>query len=281
MARMILVAAIILTILATPPARASAQEGLDSVESLASDGRTEEARDALETWWNDERTQSSRRDRQRGLWLRGVLTVDPEMATLDYQRLVVGYPGGPYSDEALVRLAMIAGSRSDLLAAAGYYRSLLQDYPRSPERIRARQWIDENSAAIEEAEADAAVAAQAAALEKAAADSTLEPGAPAETGSLEPVVQTEAVVVLTEESGQHAVQLGAFLTQKRAERLAGRVSAAGFDARIVLVEGSELVRVRVGRFTGRAEAAGVMSEIEQLGYDAAVVSDVAEEEPIR
>ena len=257
------VTAIILTILAAPPARASAQEGLNSVESLASDGRTEEARDVLETWWNGERTQSTRRDRQRGLWLRGLLTVDPEMATLDYQRLVVGYPGGPYSDEALARLAIIAGSRSDLVAAAGYYRSLLQDYPRSPERLRARQWIDEHSDAIEEAEA----------LARAAVDSA------ASADSEVPADLAEAVPA--EQSGRHAVQLGAFSTQERAERLAGRVIAAGFDARVVFVEGSELVRVRVGRFTGRAAAVEVMSEIEQLGYAAAVVSDVAEEEPMR
>ena len=117
----------------------------------------------LETWWDSERTRSSRRDRQRGLWLRAVLTVDPGMASLDYQRLVVGYPGGPYSDEALVRLAMIASSDTDLLGAAGYYRILLQDYPRSPERVRARQWLSDHSEEIEEAEEAAALEAQAAA----------------------------------------------------------------------------------------------------------------------
>ena len=149
------------------------------------------------------------------------------------------------------------------MAAVGYYRSLLQDYPRSPERIRARQWIDEHSDAIEEAEA----------LARAAVDSA------ASADSEVPADLAEAVPA--EQSGRHAVQLGAFSTQERAERLAGRVIAAGFDARVVFVEGSELVRVRVGRFTGRAAAVEVMSEIEQLGYAAAVVSDVAEEEPMR
>ena len=48
--------------------------------------------------------QSGRGDRQRGLWLRAILTVDPLMAGLDFQRLVLEYPGGAHSDEALLRL---------------------------------------------------------------------------------------------------------------------------------------------------------------------------------
>ena len=151
-------------------APAAGQEGLASVDALAAAGRTEEARAVLETWWDSERTRSSRRDRQRGLWLRAVLTVDPGMASLDYQRLVVEYPGGPYSDEALVRLAMIADSDEDALRAARYYRTLLQDYPRSPERVRARRWLSNHSGEIEEAEGAAALEAPAAAEAQAGAE---------------------------------------------------------------------------------------------------------------
>jgi len=84
-----------------------------------------------------------------------------------------------------------------------------------------------------------------------------------------------------EEVGRHAVQFGAFSTQERAHRLAATLARAGLDTRVVRVEGSLLVRVRMGRFAERSAASELMREIQGLGYDAAVVSDVAAEEPIR
>ena len=291
------------------PAPAAGQQGLESVDALAAAGRTEEARAVLETWWDSERTQSSRRDRQRGLWLRAVLTVDPGMASLDYQRLVVEYPGGPYSDEALVRLAMIAGSEEDLLRAAGYFRTLLRDYRRSPERVRARQWLADHSEEIEEAEAAAALEAEAAAaleaeaaaaleaeaaaVAQAAADSAARDLAGEEPAELEAPGAQDSVVAPAvqlaperedppeEEGGRYAVQLGAFSTEERADRLAETLAQAGFKTRVVRVGGSPLVRARIGRFAERSAASVLRAEIETLGYDAAVVSDVAEEEPIR
>ena len=244
------------------------------------------------------------------------------MASLDYQRLVVGYPGGPYSDEALVRLAMIASSDTDLLGAAGYYRILLQDYPRGPERVRARQWLSDQSEEIEEAEeaaaleAQAAAEARAAAEAQAAADSTaaLERAAPPaadsaaevepevadslpgveepepaepDSGVQDPVEEPaeqeapEQEDASAEEVGGYAVQLGAFSTEEAADRFAETLAQAGFETRVVRVEGSPLVRVRVGRFAERSAASELMAEIDRLGYDAAVVSDVAKEGPIR
>jgi len=282
----------VLAFLSAAPDLVAGQQGLDSVDALASVGRTEEARGVLDTWWGSERSQSSRRDRQRGLWLRALLTVDPEMATLDYQRLVVGYPGGPYSDQALMRLAMIAGSIGDLLVATGYYRSLLQDYPLSSDRVRVRQLLLEHSEEIEAAEAQAAVEEQASVEAQVGAEAGVAEQdtfskvdseaevveAPSEVVAQDSLVQSDAPA---EKVGRHAVQFGAFSTEERAERLAGTLAAAGFETRVVRVEGSRLVRVRVGRFAERSAASELMAEIDQLGYEAAVVSDVAEEEPIR
>ena len=118
-----------------------AQESLDVVDSLASAGRADEAREALESWWENQRVGSGRRDRQRGLWLRGILTVDPRMAGLDFQRLVLEYPGGSHSDEALLRLGLISAAAEDIPRAAGYFRTLVTDYPRSPRRRRAQEWL--------------------------------------------------------------------------------------------------------------------------------------------
>lgn len=129
-----------------------AQEGLDVVDSLALAGRADQARTELESWWENQRIRSNRRDRQRGLWLRAILTVDPHMAALDFQRLVLEYPGGSYSDEAMLRLGLISAASEDLPRAAAYFRTLVTDYPRSPQRRRAQEWLAEHVVAVEEAE---------------------------------------------------------------------------------------------------------------------------------
>jgi outer membrane protein assembly factor BamD (BamD/ComL family) len=72
------------------------------------------------------------------MWLRGLLTVDPEMAELDLRRLVVEYPGGPFSDQALIRLAHGARAQSDDVQALEYLNVVLRDYPESPLRNAAR-----------------------------------------------------------------------------------------------------------------------------------------------
>lgn len=93
---------------AVGPVQVTAQQALQSVTSLVSQGRSDQARRALIEWWDQEWRGASRLDKQRGLWMRARLTVDPALAALDYQRLVVEYPGGPYSDGALYRLAQAA-----------------------------------------------------------------------------------------------------------------------------------------------------------------------------
>jgi hypothetical protein len=107
----VLLFALILAVGVAVPVRA--QVSLDVVDSLALAGRADEARTTLESWWQSERAGSSRRDRQRGLWLRALLTVDPRMAGLDFQRLVLEYPGGSHSDEAMLRLGLISAADED------------------------------------------------------------------------------------------------------------------------------------------------------------------------
>ncbi len=73
------------------PGTALAQEtgSLDEVESLMAEGRIIQAREVLEVWLDSRYPSASRDDRQRGIWLRGKLTVDPSMAEVDFRRLVL------------------------------------------------------------------------------------------------------------------------------------------------------------------------------------------------
>ncbi|HUF75955.1 MAG TPA: hypothetical protein VMM35_06740, partial [Longimicrobiales bacterium] len=135
--------AIAAALLLLPAALPAQTPSLDRVEELARLGRTEEARAALTDWWSAARDDASQRDLQRGLWLRGRLTVDPVQAELDYQRLIVLYPSGPYTAQALFRLAQAAHAQGDAEDARRHVEALARDYAGSPSRAQAEAWLRE------------------------------------------------------------------------------------------------------------------------------------------
>jgi hypothetical protein len=113
---------------------------LDLVEKLMEENRYEEARGVLLDWWEEGgRDVATRGALQRGLWLRAILTVDSVMAEQDFRRLVIEFPGGPWSDGALMRLARGAELVGDREAARAHLDLLLRDYPGSSLRPEARQ----------------------------------------------------------------------------------------------------------------------------------------------
>jgi len=184
--------------------------------------------------------------------------------------LVLEYPGGPYSDEALLRLGLISAAGEDLPRAAGYFRTLVTDYPRSGQRRRAQDWLAEHLVAVEEAEAAVALVDVPDFEEE-----VLEP----EVDSVAPEValpdRAEPV------PAQYAVQVGAFEDENRARSLLASVNSSGFSARIVRVTGSPLVRVRIGAFLDRSGAVELMDWVRRRGHEATLAEDVAGEEPIQ
>lgn len=241
---------LVLSVGAAPGAAQQQPPTLDDVEQLARDGRTQEARAMLAAWWKELGAKASRRDTQRGLWLRGQLTTEAEQAALDFRRLVVEYPGGPFSDLALLRLAQAAHAAGDSAAAADQVAQLVREYPSSPVRRDAEAWL----ATAGPVPAPAAVPARADTA-GAAADSA-------------PPV------------GEFAIQLGAFSTMERAAALLAEVTKAGFEGRLVRVPGSDLVRVRVGTF-GTAEGAdAVLWQLRDRGFTSTVSRDAHREEPV-
>ncbi len=136
----------------SPPLAFSEARGqesdLDRVEEHLAEGRFSSARELLQTWLDENERTAQREERQRGTWLRAVLTVDPEMAEVDLQRLVVRYPGGPYSDRALLRLAQGAWVRSEPVRALEYLEVLQRDYPESSLRNRAESVTEQIEAVL-------------------------------------------------------------------------------------------------------------------------------------
>lgn len=240
---------------------------LDGVDSLTARGRVEEARETLTAWWDARFQDASPLQRQRALWLRGKLTVDPGMARRDYLRLVLEYPGGPHSADALLRLGQAEHGAGRMAAAGRYFEQLLRDYPDSPHRLEARRWLDENRESVARARADAAPA-------------TEEPSTPADAPD-PAATPTETPAAGGASSGSLSVQLGAFSSEERAGELVRAIRAEGFDdARMVRLGGGRLVRVRAGRFSDREDAEALRDRLRDAGFEAVVVTDADAEEPL-
>ena len=237
---------------------------LDQVQSLMSEGRIMEAREVLETWLDSRLASASREDRQRGVWLRGKLTVDPSMAEMDFRRLVLEYPGGAYSADALFRLGLLAELRGDRAEALALLERLIRDYPSSPLQEDAETWHGTLS--------------QGAALPARLSSPGVEP--PIQDADLIPPA-TPAPTDSMDASWSYAVQLGAFNSLERARALADRLRHAGYDPRVVGIPEDELARVRVGRFPVREEAEVLAEELAGHGFEVRVVSDAWCEERVR
>lgn len=239
------------------------QSPLEEVERLTRLGHTEEARAALSEWWEGDRASASRRDLQRGLWLRGRLTVDPVQAELDFQRLAVLYPSGQFTPDAILRLAQASWAMGDEASAHRHFDTLERDYPRSDAYERGREWMADTGPPPPPGDTPRrSVASQA---ERAADRPTEEP-----SGTDDP----NAVPM------DYSVQLGAFAEPDRAMALYESVRAEGVDVRIVRVEGSNFTHVRVGRFAERSAAVELLEELTAMGISAALVRDDRPEEPL-
>ncbi|MGW8266305.1 MAG: SPOR domain-containing protein [Longimicrobiales bacterium] len=242
----------ILLVLFPMPGAGQVDASLDEVEALMGQGRILEAREVLEAWWEARGSQVGRMERQRSLWLRARLTVDPSLSDLDLRRLVLEFPGGPYSDDALLRLAESADLRGDLRQAHTNYTALLRGYPSSPLVPVAEEWLVRKGPEVQALGPEA------------------DPGG----------VPATARSGTEEEGGPLSVQVGAFRSLEGARSLSERVRDAGYFPRLVRVQGTDLFRVRVGRFEERGGAESLKRELERAGFEATIVTDAQSEERV-
>jgi cell division septation protein DedD len=290
--RVAAVGAALIALVASGPSLVAAQSGLEGVERLTRLGRTEEAREALLDWWEDDRGDASRRELQRGLWLRGRLTVDPVQAELDFRRLAVLYPSGQFTPDAIFRLAQSSYAMGDEDEARGYVATLIRDYPRSEAREDAEAWL-ENAGPLpppgdtptqmraEPAPDETDPVADPAADERPAGDPPAnDPPADDPPADARGADAEEAAAASGEPVMNYYVQLGAFGEEERAMALYEEVRAQDIEVRVVHVEGSRFTHVRVGRFAERAAAVDLLEELTERGISAALVRDDRPERPI-
>ena len=247
------------------PTEVSAQASLERVEELTRMGRTEEARALLVEWWDEDREDAPRRDLQRGLWLRGRLTVDPVQAELDFRRLVVLYPSGQFTPDAILRLAQASWAQGNEGAARDFVAMLQRDYPSTPARADADAWMADPGPVPPPGDTPT----PAPAVGQARPEPTRAEAAPA-----------AAPEAAAGASMNYSVQLGAFGGDERAFALAREAAEQGVEVRVVRVEGSRFTHVRVGRFSDRAAAVELLEALTARGISAALVRDDRPETPI-
>ena len=223
-------------------------------------GRSEEARVELMEWWSGARDNSSPRDLQLGLWLRGRLTVDPAQAALDFQRLVVLYPSSPYTPQALLRLAQGGHAQGDAEGARRHIATLVRDYPSSQSRTDGEAWLR-----------------TAGAPPMTSAQST-RPPTTTDTTTVTPPFRPARPADVPQ---VWFVQFGAFADEERAFELHQELVGAGLAARLVTVQGSAFLHVRIGRFGTREEANGQLEQVAAQRFTASIVRDERAETVVR
>ena len=229
---------------------------LPEIEALAQHGRPNQARIELMTWWEESRDAASREERQYALWLRGRLTVDPLQAIRDFQRLVIEYPGGPFTAGALYRLAQEAYERENTDDFERFMGSLSRDYPNASALAEADAWVSRTRLA---APPTSGMRSSASRLE----------------------VGTQSGAVMSPGIAAYSVQLGAFSNEQRAAALFELASGADLNVRLVRIPGSSLIHVRTGHFDTSMEATVFSRQVAELGFTVAIVRDTQAEQLVR
>jgi len=269
-----------------------AAQGLDEVEVLIHRGAIAEARRELDAWWAQDRTTAAKFEVQRGIWFRGLLTVEGDGAELHYRRLLLEHPGGPFTDLALARLGHLAHAKGADAEAESHFRQLLRDHPTSFQGEDARRWLATYGAGGGRTAASGGATAGPSAPPAATAATATPPSAtatpPATAASPAPPAATAAPPATpssapTDPSARPrwAVQIGAFGAMAGAQALADRARGVGLEPRLVLAGTSPLVRVRVGAFFSEGEARAFLSELRDRGFEATLTADADGETPVQ
>jgi hypothetical protein len=282
MSRSLLAALLGFSLLGAAPASAqSADSALARIDSLLAAGVLRDARVQLDRWFETHPLApglGTPGSQAHALYLKGRLASDWAGAEDAWLSVVLGYPTAPVAPDALLLLGkgLLAAASTGrpataAIRAASYLERLVNDYPGNALHDEARLWLARAWAA-------SGRAVDACGLLRRMQQNPLEPAiARAVQSDSAAACRSTDAPAANPHAHRFAVQVAALQSIDGANELAARLARAGLHPRIILIEGSTLLRVRVDAFDDPADAEALASRIRRLGFEAAVVDDVARE----
>jgi hypothetical protein len=231
------------------------------------------------------------------LFLRAVLTPSTDSARRDLLRVVVEYPQSAIMEEVLVRLAEIEVGAGDKSSARRHLERLVRDHLSTDRGVKAAHQFAEMLLA-EGATLPACAVLDSARVHVSPGNIELtnqiaytgrlcgQARAAAQPRPVEPPVNTlaDSVAVRSprvaspKEGSRNrgapsgidgwSVQVAAYAVRGDALRLAARLSARGYDARVTAIAP---FRVRIGRYSSRAAALDVVARLKAEKTEAIIV----------
>jgi cell division septation protein DedD len=240
------------------------------------------------------------------LYWRAMLAGSADQARRDYLRIAVEFSLSPRAEDALLRLAQLEVARGDRAAAKKHLEQLAMEHASGPSRAQGLFWMgrvlmDEGAttqacASLAEAKSrvpgtDIELANQigyyarpCAALQRAVDSARRDSVVRADSVSkVDPVVRTDSAAIGARSGVKGAarnvtrgetkrpawsVQVAAFASEEDAVRLAKRLRARGYDARVTT---EKPFRVRLGRFARRDDAVQLAEKLKAAQTVAIVV----------
>jgi cell division septation protein DedD len=229
------------------------------------------------------------------LYTRALLAADPRDMRTDLQRVAVEYASSNWSDDALLRLALLEYAGGQLDASARNLEQIALDHSASPLYARAAYWAGRVyfdlrrpddacrwlRAGRERAGEDFELRTQLAAYADRCAVTPAPAAAPADTGAAVAAGPVQAPAVDSAPAAPAApvapepaaaepapprahtaafrIQIAAVNTQAAADSIAARARTAGADT-VLVVRETPYYKVRVGSYPTRAAAAAALPD---------------------
>jgi len=263
-----LAAAALLAAAGAAPAAAQGAGGrgqvLERIAAAADSGAVDEARRELDRWLAAGPYDLSPAERARADFLRGRLAADPDSAVTAYTRVAVGGQA-PWAAAARLRLAQLRLARGDYDHALSDLATLRADFP--GDSLAQLSWVWTGSALAATGDTVGACRAWGRAAGKASERAAVRSSAAGCRGGPAP----SAAAAGQGSTESWAVQMGAFSTRQAASELLGRLSGAGFDARILDASRDGLYRVRSPEMGSSRAAEKLRERLEAAGFSALIV----------
>lgn len=263
----------------SPPAAGTSATPLAPVfrraQQSANDGDTAAARAIVDSVLASMPTGSA--EYPEALFWHASFAASGEDARRDYLRLAVEYSLSPRAGDALVRLAQLELTTGNRAGAKKYLERLALEHADEPSRAVGAYWmgrvlLDEGTMAegctslavarAHVASADTELANQIAYYARQCVGLRRE----ADTARASTALPAESSP--SPRGPAWSAQVAAYATRKEAERMAARLKARGYDARVTR---ETPFRVRIGQFPKRGDAAALARKLQQSKITAIVV----------